>query len=325
MPLNIEYLQKQLAQNIEKVKFNQAPSSLFEPISYILSIGGKRIRPLLVLMAYNLYCDDIDKVMKPAIGIEIFHNFTLLHDDLMDQSDKRRGHATVHKKWSENTAILSGDAMLIESYNYITQVDDKKLPTIINLFSATAMDVCKGQQYDMDFEQRLDVTEAEYLEMIRLKTAVLLASSLQLGAILAGASPEDATSLHTFGIHIGIAFQIKDDLLDVFGNSDKLGKNIGDDIVTNKKTYLLVKALELVTGETKNNLNNWLVDKDFDYTTKIEAVKDIYVQLNIKDISEQLIDMHYKKAMSALDAVSVITEKKVELKNLMSNLMNREK
>ena len=325
MPLNIEYLQKQLAQNIEKVKFNQAPSSLFEPISYILSIGGKRIRPLLVLMAYNLYCDDIDKVMKPAIGIEIFHNFTLLHDDLMDQSDKRRGHATVHKKWSENTAILSGDAMLIESYNYITQVDDKKLPTIINLFSATAMDVCKGQQYDMDFEQRLDVTEAEYLEMIRLKTAVLLASSLQLGAILAGASPEDATSLHTFGIHIGIAFQIKDDLLDVFGNSDKLGKNIGDDIVTNKKTYLLVKALELATGETKNNLNNWLVDKDFDYTTKIEAVKDIYVQLNIKDISEQLIDMHYKKAMSALDAVSVITEKKVELKNLMSNLMNREK
>ncbi len=325
MPLSIETLQQRLEQSIKEIEFNQEPATLFDPISYILSIGGKRVRPLLTLLTHSLYCDDVTKAVKPAIGIEIFHNFTLLHDDLMDQSDMRRGHLAVHKKWNDNTAILSGDAMLIEAYRYIAQVDKELLPEVLNLFSDTAMDVCSGQQFDMDFEQRLDVTESEYLEMIRLKTAVLLASALKLGAILANASAEDAVCLYTFGIHIGLAFQIKDDLLDVYGSSDKFGKNIGDDIVTNKKTYLLIKALELATGDNKDALNHWVSTESFDPAEKIEAIKEIYGTLGIQSLAENLIDKHYEEAIKALEAVSVEDVRKAELKNLMTKLMNRER
>ena len=325
MPLSIDTLQQKIDQNIKEIEFSQEPATLFDPIAYILSIGGKRVRPLLTLLTHSLYCDDVDKAIMPAIGIEIFHNFTLLHDDLMDQSDMRRGQPAVHKKWDENTAILSGDAMLIEAYKYIAQVDSQLLPEVLKLFSTTALEVCSGQQYDMDFEQRLDVTASEYLAMIRLKTAVLLASALKLGAILANAPTEDATHLYNFGIHIGLAFQIKDDLLDVYGNSDKFGKNIGDDIVTNKKTYLLIKALELASGDNKDALNHWVTAESFDPAEKIEAVKEIYGTLGIPALAEELIDQHYEEAIKALDAVSVEDGRKAELKNLMTQLMNREK
>ena len=325
MPLSIDTLQQKIDQSIKEIEFSQEPATLFDPIAYILSIGGKRVRPLLTLLTHSLYCDDVDKAIMPAIGIEIFHNFTLLHDDLMDQSDMRRGQPAVHKKWDENTAILSGDAMLIEAYKYIAQVDSQLLPEVLKLFSTTALEVCSGQQYDMDFEQRLDVTASEYLAMIRLKTAVLLASALKLGAILANAPTEDATHLYNFGIHIGLAFQIKDDLLDVYGNSDKFGKNIGDDIVTNKKTYLLIKALELASGDNKDALNHWVTAESFDPAEKIEAVKEIYGTLGIPALAEELIDQHYEEAIKALDAVSVEDGRKAELKNLMTQLMNREK
>lgn len=325
MLYNTDILTDKLENYVKNIVFDLSPNSLFEPISYTLSLGGKRIRPLLTLMSANLFKDIIDDAIKPAIGIEIFHNFTLLHDDLMDDSDVRRGKAAVHKKWNANTAILSGDAMLIESYKYISSVTPAHLPQTIELFSNTAMDVCRGQQYDMDFEERPDVTELEYLDMIRLKTAVLLACSLKIGAILADAPSEDADHLYDFGINIGLAFQIKDDLLDVYGDSVTFGKNIGDDIVNNKKTFLLIKALELADASQKRNLLGLIFETKFTNQEKIEAVKNIYNELNLKEISEEVINNYYLSALNALNKVKVEDSRKKQLASLAQNLMYREK
>jgi len=318
-------LSRKIEEAIRKIPFDMKPVTLYEPIRYALSVGGKRIRPMLVLLATDMFGQEIEVSVKPAIGIEIFHNFTLLHDDLMDNSDMRRGMPTVHKKWDASTAILSGDAMLIESYKYVASVPPAVLPEIMSLFSKTAMEVCQGQQLDMDFEKRTDVSESEYLEMIVLKTAVLLACSLKMGALLAGASPRDAELLYTFGINIGLAFQLKDDLLDVYGDAKTFGKNIGGDIVSNKKTYLLIKALKTAGDGQRTELLKWISAEKFDKNEKIESVKNIYNDLNLKSISENLIEKYYLAALDCLSFVHVADERKKELISLSENLMYRDK
>ncbi len=325
MLYSIDALSKKIEEAIQHISFGSKPGSLYDPISYALSVGGKRVRPLLVLLAANMFGGEVDKSLKPAIGIEIFHNFTLLHDDLMDKSDMRRGMPAVHKKWDANTAILSGDAMLIESYRHIASVHSGILPQIISLFSQTAMEVCQGQQLDMDFEKRSDVTESEYIEMITLKTAVLLACSSKMGALLANASLNDAELLYNYGINIGLAFQLKDDLLDVYGDSKTFGKNIGGDIVSNKKTYLLIKALKTSDKKQHSELLKWISAEKFDKTEKIESVKNIYNELNLKIIAENLIEKYYLAALDCLSSINVADERKKELISLSENLMYREK
>ncbi|GHV16397.1 isoprenyl synthetase [Bacteroidia bacterium] len=306
---------------ISKIEYNIDPQSLFEPITYILSLGGKRVRPALTLMSYNLYRDDVLRAVPVALAIEVFHNFTLLHDDLMDRANMRRGEPTVHIKWGDNTAVLSGDAMLIEAYKEIAKVDSEYLKPALDLFSVTATEICCGQQYDMEFEQRMDVTIPEYLEMIRLKTAVLLGCTLKEGAIVAGAPDADANNLYDFGINVGLGFQLKDDLLDVYGDSTNFGKRIGGDILCNKKTFLLINALE--DSASKGELMEWINKTNYSEEAKIKAVTAIYDKLNLKQKSEELINRYYKEAISCLDKVNVDRNKKKELYSLAENLMSR--
>lgn len=322
--LSFKEIQEKIEREIGRLEFDCPPKSLYEPITYILSLGGKRIRPALVLMAYNLYREDVEKAIRPAIGLEVFHNFTLLHDDLMDQADKRRNKPTVHKVWNANTAILSGDAMLIAAYQLIGETAPEHLKEVLDLFTRTALEICGGQQYDMEFESRMDVSEEEYLEMIRLKTAVLLACSLKTGAILGGASREDAENLYRFGINIGLAFQLQDDLLDVYGDTKTFGKNIGGDILCNKKTFLLINALRRAEGEQKVQLEHWIARKDFDAAEKIAAVTNIYNVLGLKELSEAKMQTYYAEGMKNLAALSVSEERLAVLKEVTSRLMFRQ-
>lgn len=301
-----------------------APEGLYTPIDYVLSMGGKRIRPVLMLMAYNLYKNDVSAALAPAAGIEMYHNYTLLHDDLMDRADVRRGKKTVHKVWNDNTAILSGDAMLVLAYQYIAAASSSCLKEVLDLFSATALEICEGQQYDVDFEQRDDVAEQDYLEMIRLKTAVLLAASLKMGAIQADASRQDADLLYDFGINIGLAFQLKDDFLDVYGDPAVFGKNIGGDILCNKKTYMMIKTLELANAQQRTELNKWMQTTTFNPEEKIAAIVKIYNEVGIKTQCENKMRGYYESAMRSLEEVSVNKETKNELINLVHNLMYRE-
>ena len=320
--LSFKEIQEKIEREIGQLEFDCPPKSLYEPITYILSLGGKRIRPALVLMAYNLYREDVEKAIRPAIGLEVFHNFTLLHDDLMDQADKRRNKPTVHKVWNANTAILSGDAMLIAAYQLIGETAPEHLKEVLDLFTRTALEICGGQQYDMEFESRMDVSEEEYLEMIRLKTAVLLACSLKTGAILGGASREDAENLYRFGINIGLAFQLQDDLLDVYGDTKTFGKNIGGDIL--KKTFLLINALRRAEGEQKAQLEHWIARKDFDAAEKIAVVTNIYNVLGLKELSEAKMQTYYAEGMKNLAALSVSEERLAVLKEVTSRLMFRQ-
>lgn len=310
--------------HISETQFTREPKGLYEPIEYILSLGGKRIRPVLMLMAYNLYHEDLTPVYDPALGIEVYHNHTLLHDDVMDRSDMRRGKPTVHKIWNDNTAILSGDAMLILAFKFISASAPEHLKEVVDLFNQTTLEICEGQQLDMEFESRSDVAEDEYIEMIRLKTAVLLAASLKIGAILAGASKEDAENLYNFGVQIGVAFQLQDDLLDVYGDSEVFGKKIGGDILCNKKTYMLIKALERADGKQKEELNRWMNAEACQPAEKIEAVTGLYNLLNIRGVCENKMREYYTLAMESIGAVAVAEEKKRELKNLVKLLMYRE-
>lgn len=310
---------------INQLDYTKQPQSLFDPIKYILSIGGKRLRPILTFMASNLFCDDIDVTTDAALGIEIFHNFSLLHDDLMDNAKMRRGKSTVHTKWDSNTAVLSGDAMLIDAYHHISNVPIDRLSQTLSVFTSTAMKVCEGQQYDMDFEKRFNVTHSEYIEMIRLKTAVLIAASLKIGAILGNAEDQDADRLYNFGINIGLAFQLRDDLLDVYGDPAYFGKKIGGDILCNKKTYLLIKALEDTSSYNRANLQEWISAKSFDPQAKINAVKEIYDELNLESTTGKLIQKYYLAALRCLSEVNVTEERKHELLAYTNSLMNREK
>src|ERR1035437_6475966 len=321
----LEDIQNIITSELEKINWNKEPLGLYEPIGYVLSLGGKRIRPALTLMACNLFSDDVQPAVDSALGLEIFHNFTLLHDDIMDRADVRRGQATVHKKWNDNTAILSGDVMQIAAYQFIAKTPADQLKKVLDLFSQTAEEICEGQQYDVDFEMRDSVSAAEYLEMIRLKTAVLLGCALKTGAWIAGAGEEDALNLYDFGINIGLAFQLKDDLLDVYGDEATFGKKIGGDILCNKKTYLLIHALELATGNNASELQKWLKITDpLQANTRIKSITSLYKQLGVKTICEDKMQFFYSKAIANLDKVSVLENKKKELKNLAEKLMFRQ-
>jgi len=322
---SFEEITQLVSYELEQINWNMEPRGLYEPIGYVLSLGGKRIRPALTLMACNLFTEDVQPAVNSALGLEIFHNFTLLHDDIMDRADVRRGQPTVHKKWDDNTAILSGDVMQIESYRYIAKTPVIYLKPVLDLFSQTAAEICEGQQYDVDFEKREEVTAAEYLEMIRLKTAVLLGCALKTGALIGGAGEEDAQLLYDFGINIGLAFQLKDDLLDVYGDAATFGKKIGGDILCNKKTYLLIHALKLANEKDASELQKWLHLTDPELANeKIRMVTSVYNNLGVKTICEDKMQYFYSKAIAKLEKVSVLENKKHELRNLAEKLMFRQ-
>jgi geranylgeranyl diphosphate synthase type II len=309
--------------HIQTLSIPDTPPELYEPVKYILSLGGKRIRPALVLLSCDMFSGGVESALIPALAIEIFHNFTLLHDDIMDRSDRRRGNPTVHIKYGENVAILSGDVMSILASRLINQSPGVVLHTVHDIFTRTAMQVCEGQQIDMNFEDRLTVTEEEYLNMIGLKTAVLIAASLKIGAILGGASEKDAEDLYEFGRNLGLAFQLQDDLLDTYGDPEVIGKKLGTDIVDNKKTYLVIQALELASPSQKEELTGWLTREEFDNDVKIDAVISIFDALDIKVITEQRIKDFYSTALSNLDRLNRPEDRKTELYNFASFLMNR--
>ncbi len=320
---NFEDIQEIIKNSINNLDFNLEPRLLYEPIEYILSIGGKRLRPSLVLMACNLFTKNIENAIYPAMATEVFHNFTLLHDDIMDKSDMRRNKMTVHKKWNENIAILSGDAMFIKSMQLALKTEEKYLKSVLDIFTKTALEVCEGQQYDMDFETKNDVSEKEYLKMIILKTAVLIAFSLKLGGIIGGASKKDLENLYNLGINIGISFQLQDDFLDVYGDVKVFGKKIGNDIVSNKKTYLLIKSLELADYNKKIEIIKLLSEENFDNNEKIEKITNIYNSLEIKELTQKKIKYYFKNGISFLKNINVSENKKTELMKILKKLINR--
>lgn len=309
---------------IDKLNWARDPKGLYEPIGYILSLGGKRIRPAVTLMACNLYTDNPAPAIKPALGLEVFHNFTLLHDDIMDRAEMRRGKPTVNKKWNDNTAILSGDVMQIEAYKLMTETPPEHLKNVLTIFSTIAAEICEGQQYDMEFEQRNNVSADDYLEMIRLKTAVLIAGSAKIGAIIGGSSPHDAEQLYNYGNNIGLAFQLKDDLLDVYGAQDQFGKKIGGDILCNKKTYLLIHALNTAKGTDAQELHYWLNNNNPDQNNeKITAITTLYNRLDAKAACEAQMELYYHRAMESLRQVDAPQHKKTHLSHLAEKLMDR--
>ena len=310
---------------INNLPYERSPKTLYEPIIYTMSQGGKRIRPVLTLLSYYLFKNDIHEALPCAMGLEMYHNYTLLHDDLMDNADMRRGNMTVHKKWDANTAILSGDSMLVLSYQLMSKCPKHLLPQILNAFTITALEIGEGQQYDMDFEKRTDVTEDEYIEMIRLKTSVLLACAAKIGAILGGASDEEQAHAYLFGEQLGLAFQLQDDFLDVYGDEKIFGKKIGGDITSNKKTYMLIKALERAEGEYKQQLEYWIQAQEFDRNEKVNAVTEIYTQLGIDKLAKEKIDKYFSSALYHLDSICVPAERKKELLSFVQQMMRRER
>ena len=309
---------------LDNIPYDRKPQSLYEPIKYVLSMGGKRIRPVLMLLAYNLFKDDPESILMPACALETYHNYTLLHDDLMDNADLRRGHQTVHRRWDANTAILSGDSMLVLAYQRMAQCSADKVQEVLNLFTETALEIGEGQQYDMDFEHRNDVREEEYIEMIRLKTSVLLACATKIGAILADASAQDADNIYRFGEQMGLAFQLQDDFLDVYGDTKVFGKAIGGDIVSNKKTYMLINAFNRADAAQRAELERWIEAKDFDAKEKIAAVTRIYNEIGIDRLAMEKIKFYFNESKKYLDAVSVAPERKAELAKYTAEMMKRQ-
>ena len=324
MSPQLSQYQQWLNQEIKKQKFGKAPLSLYEPIRYLMGLGGKRLRPMFSLLSYSLFRDDVKRIVPYAIGVESFHNFTLMHDDIMDRAPLRRGKVTVHEKWNTNTAILSGDVMLIKVYDMFLSLDSARLKMVLSSFNTCAAQVCEGQQWDMEFETTRRVSENQYLQMIRLKTAVLLGFSLELGAMLADAPAPDRKALREFGTNIGIGFQLKDDLLDAFADPKKFGKQVGGDILANKKTYLLIKALEKANGKTKKELLYWLTAKKIRGQEKIRGVKEIYNTLNIPDIVDRKVNYFFRKGFENFDRVSGNPSQKELLKNYTRALIERQ-
>lgn len=317
----IDQLISTVSTAVANIQYSDSPKSLYDPIRYILSIGGKRIRPVLMLMAYNLYKDDVAPILNNAIALETYHNFTLLHDDLMDKSDVRRGNPTVHKKWNDNTAILSGDTMLILAYQLFNEgVKDVNAMTA---FIEATLGVCEGQQYDMEFETRDDVEESEYMEMIRKKTSLLLGYALKIGGILGGADEEDQQNLYTFGEKMGLAFQLQDDLLDVYGDTKLFKKKLGGDIVDNKKTFMFINALRLANAEQKSELEKWISAENFIPEEKIAAVTHIYNNIGIDKLAQRKIEDLFSESLLSLEKVKVTDDKKAELRNFAFRLLGR--
>ena len=318
-------IQEKVNAYIASLPYERKPKSLYDPIEYVLAAGGKRIRPSFVLMAYNLFHDDVDRILPVATALETYHNYTLLHDDLMDNADMRRGRPTVHKKWDDNTAILSGDTMLVLAYEHLAKCDTKYLKPALDLFTETALEVSEGQQFDMEFETRNDVAEEEYIEMIRLKTSVLLACALKMGAVVAGASDADANALYAFGEKVGLAFQLQDDLLDVYGDPKVFGKAIGGDITSNKKTFMLINAFNRADAGTRAELERWTTATEFDPAEKIAAVTEIYNRLGIDKLAEQRIKEYFEQSRQHLDELSVSDDRKAVLREYTERMMNRKK
>jgi len=312
-----------ICREFEELDFTDTPSELYKPINYILSIGGKRIRPVLTLMACNLFSDDYSKVIKPAVALEVFHNFTLLHDDIMDNANTRRNHPTVHKIWNNNVAILSGDAMCIKAYSFVAQCEPSKLSEIFNIFNRTAIEVCEGQQYDMNFETQENVSIDEYIRMIKLKTAVLIAACLEIGALIGGASREESELLYHYGLNIGLAFQLQDDLLDVYADEVFLGKETGKDIISNKKTFLLIKAIEIASGKDLEELKKWILKKEFDPVEKIRSVRSIYDKLDIKTIVNAKLLEYFSKAEELFQQLKADDKRKTELRKFSDLIKER--
>ena len=310
---------------LAQLPYDREPQSLYEPIKYVLSMGGKRVRPVLMLLAYNMYKENPESILSSACALETYHNYTLLHDDLMDNADLRRGHETVHRKWDANTAILSGDSMLVLAYERMAQCPKEKLAEVLHLFTETALEIGEGQQYDMEFENRTDVTEAEYIEMIRLKTSVLLACAVKMGAILADASAEDADNLYKFGEQIGLAFQLQDDFLDVYGDPAVFGKAIGGDITSNKKTFMLINAFNHATAEQREELTRWITAEQFDAAEKIAAVTRLYNEIGIDRMAKEKIEYFFAQSTQYLARVNVPEERKQELIAYTHDMMKREK
>lgn len=342
MSLSQDQILQKVNSAISALDYNAQPDSLYAPIRYVLSAGGKRIRPVLMLMAYNMYKEQIDAIMPQALALETYHNFTLLHDDLMDRADMRRGRPCVHIQWNDNTAILSGDAMLILAYRLFTESriadhlpsalttpcsastpNPQAIAAALQTFTEATLGVCEGQQYDIDFEARKDVTESEYMAMIRLKTSLLLACALKIGAQLAEAPADDVEALYQFGEKMGLAFQLQDDLLDVYGDPAVFGKKIGGDILCNKKTFMLINALQLANSSQHEQLLTWLNKKDFQPQEKIEAVRAIYDEVRIRPCAEKKINELFGVALQALDRVNVDETKKLPLRQFAHHLMGR--
>jgi len=317
---SIQELSALISDELGRVEYPKNPSLLYEPIDYILSLGGKRMRPILVLMAYQLFDKSIEKAISPALAIEVFHNFTLLHDDIMDNAPLRRGQKTVHEKWNSNIAILSGDTMLVQAYQLMAEVDDAIVKQVLAVFSKAAIEVCEGQQWDMDFETQSDVCIPDYLKMIEYKTAVLLGAALQIGGITAGASKEEQNHLYAFGRDLGIAFQLKDDLLDAFGDAATFGKQVGGDIMANKKTYLYLKALALADVTQRQNLEQYFSTNDTSQL-KVDTVKTIFSNLDIPELTTNLIREYHARAMENLAAIN--SENKEPLLTFSALLMDR--
>ncbi|TVZ56637.1 geranylgeranyl diphosphate synthase type II [Lutibacter sp. Hel_I_33_5] len=322
--MDILTYQNDFLEYLESKKWVKEPKNLYLPIKYILGLGGKRIRPVLTLMAAEIFSGEYKKALPAALAVEVFHNFTLVHDDIMDDAPLRRGNKTVHEKWDINTGILSGDATLILAYQYFENYEPEVFQNLAKLFSKTALEVCEGQQLDIDFETRNDVTIDEYINMIRLKTSVLVGAALQMGAIVAKTSEENLNEIYNFGINLGIAFQLQDDYLDTFGNPETFGKQVGGDIIENKKTYLYLKALEISTPEDKNKLKSFFNQKLEDNTTKIEEVKNIFLANKIPELIKELIKSYTDLAFQSLDNLNISEENKFKLKDFGLNLMNRE-
>lgn len=325
MLATIKQLSGLIEKRINQLDLGQEPSELYDPIYYILSLEGKRIRPLLTLLSYSLYKNDTETVIDQALAVEVFHNFTLMHDDIMDEAPLRRGKTTVHEKWDASTAILSGDVMLIKAYDLLLSTDSQSLKSVITGFNQCATEVCEGQQMDMNFEQLSNVSAEEYLEMIKLKTAALLGFSLELGAILADAPEKDQLALRQFGIMTGIGFQLMDDLLDVYADKAKFGKQVGGDIIANKKTLLLIEAMNLANPKQKKTMNEWLKKTKFNPEVKVKAVMAIYDELDIKGLTELLMNQYFEQGLSKLHTLSASMPRISVLQKFMQSLINREK
>lgn len=302
---------------------SREPKNLYDPIIYILDLGGKRIRPVLTLMAAEVFDANYEKALPAAMAVEVFHNFSLVHDDIMDEAPLRRGEVTVHEKWDLNTGILSGDAMLILAYQYFEQYEAPVFMELAKLFSKTALEVCEGQQWDVDFETRDDVTIAEYLKMIEYKTAVLVAAAMKMGALVAGTTTENACLIYEFGLYLGLAFQLQDDYLDAFGNPETFGKQVGGDIIENKKTYLYLKAMEFSSNDVSNKLKTLFATQPTDSTAKIEIVKEIFNTSGASKATQQAMQDFTFKAFETLDRMDISKEKKEILKAFGENLMGR--
>ncbi|MGM9802882.1 MAG: polyprenyl synthetase family protein [Muribaculaceae bacterium] len=319
-----QYLQR-VNEAIKAIPYPASPAHLYEPISYTMDLGGKRLRPVLVLMACDAVGGDIENAIEPAVGLEMYHNFTLLHDDVMDKADIRRGKPTVHVKWDDNTAILSGDAMLTMATQLIAKAQPSVMPEVMQLFNRTAMEIYEGQQYDMDFETRGDVTVDEYINMIRLKTSVLLGCACKMGALIGGADEATAQAFYEVGENLGVAFQLQDDMLDVWGDEATFGKAIGGDIMNNKKTFLLINAMQRATGDQRIELNLWLSTPNASRSVKVPAVTAIYEQLQLRELSNSAIDQYNDKALSALSKIDISHEAKNEFAAFINRLVKRNK